>query len=243
MLANNEIGVIQPVAEIAAICRDRGVPVHCDATQGVGKLAVDVAVLSVDLLSFSAHKLYGPKGVGALYVRRGSERMRLEPLFDGGGQEHGLRSGTLNVPGIVGFAKAVEVCREELAREAERLAGLRGRLWQGLCDGVDDIVLNGPTLEIPGLRLPGNLNVGFRGVDGEALLARLLRIACSSGSACTSADPQPSHVLRAIGLDDALTRASLRFGIGRFNTESDIDVAIDCVADSVRNLRIATVGR
>ncbi len=237
MLANNEIGAIQPLAEIAAICRERGVPLHCDATQAVGKIPVNVDQLGVDLMSFSAHKLYGPKGIGALYVRRRRPSLKLEPQIDGGGQEHGLRSGTLNVPGIAGFAKAVEIAVAELPTEMSRLAGLRSRLYGGLSDRLSDITLNGPSLDLPGCRLPGSLNLSFAYVDGEALLLNMRDLAVSSGSACTSANPEPSHVLRALGIDDDLVRASLRFGLGRFNTAEDVEFAIETVADTVNRLR------
>ncbi len=242
MLANNEIGVIQPLAEIGKLCQQRGVLLHCDATQAVGKLAVDVRELQVDFMSFSAHKLYGPKGVGALYVRRRRPRVRLEPQIDGGGQEFGLRSGTLNTPGIVGFAQAVRLSDELREEEAQRLAALRDRLFSGLTSSLDGVTLNGPALagpalDGPSLRLPGNLNVSFAGVDGEALMMGLKEIAVSSGSACTTANPEPSHVLRALGLSDELTRASLRFGLGRFNTTDDIDLAIEVVVREVRRLR------
>ena len=262
MLANNEIGVVQSIFEIAQICRDRGVALHCDATQAVGRIPVDVQELGVDLMSFSGHKIYGPKGVGALYVRRSGGAVRLEPLIDGGGQEHGLRSGTLNVPGIVGFAKALELCLAEMASETPKVLELRQRLWEGLKRDVPDVVLNGSTwestagqassgtqtgrLESRGLRpeegspftrLPGNLNCAFPFVNGEALMMSMKTIAVSSGSACTSANPEPSHVLRALGLNDDLTRASLRFGIGRFNTEEEIDYTIATVAENVHRLR------
>lgn len=237
MYANNEIGVIQPIAEIAHVCHDRGVLFHCDATQAVGKLPVDVNSLGADLLSFTAHKLYGPKGIGALYVRRSPPPVKLQPLIDGGGQEGGLRSGTLNVPGIVGFARALELCQETMADESVRLGALRDRLYRGLCDAVSGVSLNGPVLDQPGLRLPGNLNCSFAQVDGEALMMAVKTIAVSSGSACTSANPEPSHVLRALGFTDDRTRASLRFGLGRFNTASDIDRAIDAVAGAVVKLR------
>lgn len=250
MLANNEIGVIQPIAEIAAICRSRGVPLHCDATQAVGKIPVDVRQLDVDLMSFSGHKIYGPKGIGALYVRRAGGGVRLVPLIDGGGQEHGLRSGTLNVPGIVGFAKALELCQAEMPTEIPRLGGLRQRLWDGLKQAVPDVVLNGPEWTVasgrrqpPGdalgelTRLPSNLNCSFPFVNGEALMMSMKTIAVSSGSACTSANPEPSHVLLALGLGEDLTRASLRFGLGRFNTEEEIDYAIAAVAENVHHLR------
>lgn len=237
MLANNEIGVVQPLREIAAICRQRGVWLHTDATQAVGKFHVNVDELQVDLLSFSGHKIYGPKGIGALYVRRRSPNVRLEPLLDGGGQEGGLRSGTLNVPGIVGMASAVQLCLAEMAAETTRLRELRDRLYRGLTATISGVTLNGPGLEAPDLRLPGNLNCSFGDVDGEALMMSMRDVAVSSGSACTSTNPEPSHVLRAIGLGDDRTRASLRFGIGRFNTQDEIDFAVQAVADAVRRLR------
>ena len=237
MLANNEIGVIQPLSEIAAICRDRGVPLHSDATQAVGRIPVDVQQLDVDLMSFSGHKIYGPKGVGALFVRRRPVPVRLESQIDGGGQEHGLRSGTLNVPGIVGLAAAVTLCQDGLEAESTRLGQLRDRLFQGLCAQIDDVQLNGPHLADPQLRLSGNLNCSFAGVDGEALMMSMREVAVSSGSACTSANPEPSHVLRALGLNDDMTRASLRFGVGRFNTAEEIDFAVRAVRDAVERLR------
>jgi cysteine desulfurase len=236
MLANNEIGVIQQLAEIGLLCRHHGVLLHCDATQAVGKVAVDVNDLHVDLMSFSAHKIYGPKGIGALYVRR-DPAVRLASQIDGGGQEGGLRSGTLNVPGIVGFARALELCNAESPTESSRLAGLRDRLFAGLVRDLDGVTLNGPALDLPGLRLPGNLNVSFLYVDGEALMMSMQMLAVSSGSACTSANPEPSHVLRALGMNDDLTRASLRFGLGRFSTDADVEFAIGAVTESVRSLR------
>ncbi|PHS09987.1 MAG: IscS subfamily cysteine desulfurase [Blastopirellula sp.] len=237
MLANNEIGVIQPLAEIGEICKRHGVLLHCDATQAVGKIPVDVEQLQVDLMSFSAHKMYGPKGVGALYVRSKNPRVRLEPQTDGGGQERGVRSGTLNVPGIVGFAKALEICLEELPDETIRLAELRRKLFEGLSQEISGVGLNGPDLDLPGLRLPGNLNVSFNQVEGEALMMNVRQLAVSSGSACTSANPQPSHVLLALGLSEDETRSSLRFGIGRFNTEHEIQWAIEVVSSAVTRLR------
>ncbi len=237
MLANNEIGVLQPIAEIGAICRERGVLLHCDATQAVGRVAVDVEHLQVDLLSFSAHKIYGPKGVGALYVRRAGGRTRLEPQIDGGGQEGGLRSGTLNVPGIVGFGTALSIALNELPEEQRRIAELRQQLFDGLRREIPDAVLNGPTWDEAGRRLAGNLNMTFPFVDGEALMMSIKEVAVSSGSACTSANPEPSHVLQAIGLSEDATRASLRFGIGRFNTAEEIDYAVAAVAENVHRLR------
>ncbi len=236
MLANNEIGVIQPLAEIGAICHQRGILLHCDATQAVGKRPVDVNHLQVDLLSFSAHKLYGPKGVGGLYVRRSGPRVTLAPQIDGGGQEGGRRSGTLNPPGIIGLATALEIACAERDEENARLAQLRARLWQQLSQ-LPGVHLNGPALDHPELRLAGNLNVSFEGVDGEALMMGITDVAVSSGSACTTANPEPSHVLRALGLPDRLVRASLRFGLGRFNTADEIDAAAAHVIEVVQRLR------
>jgi cysteine desulfurase len=238
MLANNEIGAIHPLTKIGAICRKRGVPLHCDATQAVGKIPVNVDNLQVDLISFSAHKIYGPKGIGALFIRRRAPIVRLEPQIYGGGQENGVRSGTANVPGIVGFAKALEICVEEIPREQPRLAALRNRLFTGITERLSDIGLNGPALDQPSLRLAGNLNLSFGYVEGEALLLDMQsRLAVSSGSACTSANPQPSHVLRALGLPDDQVRSSLRFGLGRFNTAEEVETTIDVVTDSVTRLR------
>ena len=238
MLANNEIGTLQPLAEIGRLCKQRGVLLHTDATQAVGKIPVDVEQLQVDLLSFTAHKLYGPKGVGALYVRRRAPHVRLEPQIDGGGQQGGLRSGTLPVPLIVGFAHAVELCLAEMPTEAQRLRDLRQQLYTGICQSISGVSLNGPTLETPELRLDGNLNLSFSGVDGEALMMKMRTIAVSSGSACTSTNPEPSHVLRALGIGDDLTRSSLRFGLGRFNTPADIAHAIRAVSAAVSELRM-----
>ncbi len=257
MLANNEIGVIQSLAEIGAICKRRNVLLHTDATQAVGKIPVDVSQLQVDLMSFTGHKLYGPKGIGALYVRRRSPSVRLVAQIDGGGQEMGIRSGTLNVPGIVGFAKAISICVENMTAETERLALLAQTLYDGLADQVPDICLNGPPLsglsyggaasedgvlgahrsEAGQRRLVGNVNVQFAGVDGEALMLSMRNLAVSSGSACTSANPAPSHVLRSLGLSDDETRSSLRFGLGRFNTANDVSFAITTVAEAVTRLR------
>jgi cysteine desulfurase len=237
MMANNEIGAIQPIAEIGRVCKQRGVHFHCDATQAVGKLPVDVEKLGVDLLSLSAHKIYGPKGVGALYVRRRNPIVRLEPQIFGGGQERGFRSGTLNVPGIVGLGRAIEMANVEMPAEGLRLTALRRRLFDGLAAAIDDISLNGPALDPPDLRLSGNLNLAFPFVQGEALLLEIKDLAVSSGAACTSANPEPSHVLRALGLDEDSTKASLRFGLGRFNTEEEVDFAIEQVAAAVVKLR------
>lgn len=233
MLGNNEIGVVQPVAGIAALAHACGALVHTDAVQAPGRIAVDVRELDVDFASFSAHKVYGPKGVGALYVKKGVES-RLRAPMRGGGQERGLRGGTLNVPAIVGFGAACDIAREELAGESARLAALADRLWQRLRDQADGVALNGA----PTPRLPGNLNVTFDGVDGEALLLGLTEVAVSSGAACTSAGP--SHVLRAIGLDTTSALASLRFGLGRSTTEADVDDAVTHVAAVVAHLRKTT---
>jgi cysteine desulfurase len=247
MAANNEIGVVQPIREIGEICRARKVPLHCDATQAVGKMPLDVERWNVDLMSFTAHKIYGPKGIGALYVRRRAPAVRLTPQIDGGGQEFGFRSGTLNVPGIVGFARALELCLAELPGERKRLAELRSRLLASITGRLEGVSLNGPSVDGPtvegptvddeALRLPGNLNLSFAYVDGEALMMSMKSVAVSSGSACTSADPLPSHVLRALGLSEDQTRASLRFGLGRGTTAAEIDRAADLVVEAVRTLR------
>jgi cysteine desulfurase len=245
MLANNEIGVIQPIAEIAAVCKVRGVLLHCDATQAVGKIPVDVRSLDVDLMSFTAHKIYGPKGIGALYVRRHDPIVRLDPQITGGGQQEGRRSGTLNVPGIVGFARALQLCLDGLSKEMQRVATLRNTLAASLFNHLENLQLCGPSLSetsangLP-LRLPGNLNVSFGDVDGEALLLAMGNLAVSSGAACTSTDPEPSHVLRAIGFSDDEARSSLRFGLGRFNDPADVDFAVERVVDAVRKLRKLT---
>jgi cysteine desulfurase len=233
MTANNEIGVLQPVAEIGAICRERGVVFHTDAAQAVGKIPLALRELPVDLVSFCAHKFYGPKGIGALYVRSGSPRVRLEPLLHGGGHERGLRSGTLAVPLVVGLARALEIAVAERDAESARLAALRDRLWARLREGLDGVRRNGH----PDRCLPGNLNLSFAGVDGAAVLAGLRDVAVSSGSACASARPEPSHVLKALGLPDDLVRASLRFGLGRWNTGEEIDWAAERVIEEVRALR------
>ncbi len=230
MAANSEIGVLQPLAEIAALCRERGVLLHSDAAQAIGKLPLSVDALGVDLLSFCAHKLYGPKGVGALYLRRRQPRTRLLPLLHGGGQERGLRPGTLPVPLIVGFSRAVELCLEELPAEAPRLCELRNRLLAGLRSRLDGIELNGHPLQ----RLPGNLNLSFAGVRSDALLARLHDVACSSGSACASGKSEPSHVLLALGYGEERARSALRFGLGRGTREQDVDFALERVALAVR---------
>jgi cysteine desulfurase len=245
-LANNEIGVIQPLEQIAAICKARDVLLHCDATQAVGKIRVDVNRLGVDLMSFTAHKMYGPKGIGALYVRRRDPIVRLDPQITGGGQQEGRRSGTLNVPGIVGFATALKLCIDELSSEYVRLAQLRNALAAGLLNDLDDVRVCGPQFDLrmfdpnPPLRLPNNLNLTFGNVDGEALLLAMQNLAISSGAACTSTDGGPSHVLLALGHSESDARSSLRFGLGRFNTDSDIEFAIDRVTSAVKDLRKLT---
>src|SRR5213078_4730007 len=246
MFANNEIGTINPIGEIGKVTREKGVLFHTDATQGVGKLPLDVEAMNIDLLSMSAHKMYGPKGIGALYVRAKGPRVRLTPVIDGGGHERGFRSGTLNVPGIVGFGKACELCREGMADEAQRILGLRERLREGLFSQLDEIFLNGHPVH----RLPGNLNVSFAYVEGESLLMGLNGsthpiavaeseppIAVSSGSACTSATLEPSYVLKALGVGDDLAHTSIRFGLGRFNTAEEVDYVTNRVVHEVRRLR------
>ena len=256
MLANNEVGTINPLSEIGRICRERGVLLHCDAVQAVGKIPVDLQQLPVDLLSLSAHKFHGPKGVGALVVRRDGPRIPLEPLVDGGGHEQHLRSGTLPVPLVVGFGAACELANYAVPRPlgsgpdgisrnwplpdgrgtdgVRQIAVLRDRLWQRLQSELEGLSLNGPPLAE---RLPNNLNFSVAGVDGEALMSSLKEIAVSSGSACSTAEPEPSHVLRAMGVSDSLSRASLRFGLSRYTTEAEIDVAVAEVVNAVRKLQ------
>jgi cysteine desulfurase len=233
MAANNEIGTINPIAAIGRLCRARAILFHTDASQAVSMIPLDVGADAIDLLSFSGHKIYGPKGVGALYVRRRDPQVRLTPLFDGGGHERGSRSGTIAVPLVVGLGAAADLAMREREAEAGRLRELRDRLHAGIATGLTAIKLNGH----PTLRLPGNLNLSFAGVDGEALMMSIRGIAVSSGAACTSANPEPSHVLRALGLDEGLARASLRFGLGRFTTLDEIDFAIDTVVGAVTRLR------
>lgn len=233
MLANNETGTIAPLAEIGALCRQKGVFVHTDATQAVGKIPVFVDDLNVDLLSLSAHKLYGPKGIGALYVRRKGPRVRLAPLIDGGGHERGLRSGTPAVANLVGLGSACEIAGASLADEAPRIAALRDRLESAILGQVSDVYRNGD----PVRRLPGTSNLSFLGVEGEALLIRMKDIAVSSGSACSSANPEPSYVLKALGRSDDLAHASLRFSFGRFNTQEEVDYASEHVRQAVHELR------
>lgn len=230
--ASNEVGTINPIGEIGRLCHARGIVFHSDATQAVGKIPLDVVENSIDLLSLSAHKMYGPKGIGALYVRR-DPRVRLMPLFDGGGHERGMRSGTVAVPLVVGLGRAAEIAARERPEEAPRIEALRDRLHAGIADRVEAIRLNGH----PTRRLPGNLNLSFSYVDGEALMMAMRDVAVSSGAACTSADPEPSHVLLAIGLDEEMARASLRFGVGRYNSGDEIDFTIGAVAEAVDRLR------
>ena len=233
MAANNEIGTIQPVTEIGRIAKEKGILFHCDATQAVGKIPIDAEKMGIDLLSLTAHKMYGPKGVGALYVRSSKPRVKITPLIDGGGHERGMRSGTLNVPGIVGLGKACELSQIEMSAEGERLTALRERLKRALLDQLEDVYINGDALK----RLPGNLNMSFAYIEGESLMMALKEIAVSTGSACTSASLEPSYVLKAIGLEDSLAHASIRFGIGRFNTEDEIEYTIKRVVEEVSRLR------
>jgi len=233
MAANNEIGVLQPLADIGRLCRARGVLLHTDAVQALGKVPFDVEAMHVDLASVTAHKIYGPKGVGALYVRRQKPRVHLLPIADGGGHERGLRPGTLNVPGIVGLGAAAELAAAEAAEEAPRLARLRGRLLDALQAGIDGLRVNGSMTE----RLPNNLHVSLDRVDGEALMTRLTDLAVSSGSACASGRGEPSHVLKALGAADQRTAASVRFGLGRWTTDDEVDFAARRVTEEATRLR------
>ena len=233
MLANNEIGTIHPIAEIARIAKEKGILLHCDATQGVGKIPVDVETLKVDLMSFTAHKIYGPKGVGALYVRKKGPRVRLVPQIDGGGHERGMRSGTLPVPLVVGFGKACELCEQEMPTESKRISALRDRLQAQIMGSLDECYLNGH----PTQRLPHNLNISFAYVEGEALLMGVKEIALSSGSACTSATLEPSYVLRALGVGSDLAHSSIRFGLGRFTTAEEVDYTAKRMVEAVKRLR------
>jgi len=232
MLANNEIGCVNPIEELGAVVKERGAIFHVDAVQGVGKIPFDVNAARVDLASLSAHKMYGPKGIGALYVRR-KPRVRITAQIDGGGHERGMRSGTLNVPSIVGFGKAAELSRTEMAGEAKRLFELRERLRTGIQSRVSDTYVNGSMEH----RLPGNLNISFAYVEGEGMLMGLKDVAVSSGSACTSASLEPSYVLRAVGVEEEMAHTSIRFGLGRFNTEEEVDYVIDLVVGKVNKLR------
>jgi len=233
MTANNEIGVLQPIDRISELTRSRGILFHTDAAQAAGKVPIDVKKLGVDLMSLTAHKMCGPKGVGALYIRRTRPRVEVSPIIEGGGHEQGLRSGTLNVPGIVGFGTAAELSRLEMKQDTVRIRRLRDRLYSGLLGRINGVKVNGSLAE----RLPHNLNVSFDGLEGESLLVGLDDIAVSSGAACTSATLEPSHVLRALGVNDHLARASLRFGLGRTTTEAEIDYTIEKVSSLVARLR------
>ena len=233
MAANNEIGTVQPIREIGQLAKEKGVVYHCDATQGVGKIPMSVEEMGIDLLSLSGHKIYGPKGVGALYVRSKRPKVRVSPIIDGGGHERGMRSGTLNVPGIVGLGKACQISMHELTREAARLTELRARLKDGIFGQLDEVYVNGHPTE----RLPGNLNVSFAHMEGESLMMALKEIAVSSGSACTSAALEPSYVLRALGIPEELAHTAIRFGLGRFNTEEEVDYAVRRVVEEVTRLR------
>ena len=233
MAANNEIGVLQPIAEIGRLCHEKNVLFHCDAVQAVGKIPVNVIADNIDLMSISAHKIYGPKGVGALYVRRRDPRVQIAAQIDGGGHERGMRSGTLNVPGIVGLGKACEIAGQELSEEAKRLTGLRDRLKNKLEAALDYVHVNGSWEH----RLAGNLNMSFLYVEGESLLMGINDVAVSSGSACTSATLEPSYVLKALGLGDDVAHSSIRFGLGRFNTQAEVDYVAAKVIDVVKKLR------
>jgi len=233
MAANNEIGVIQPVEEIGKICRERGVLFHTDAVQMIGKVPFDVNKLNVDIASITGHKIYGPKGVGALYVRRKNPRVQLSAIIDGGGHERGMRSGTLNVPSIVGLGKACEICMQEMDSEGKRLGALRDRLKDRIMSRLDETYVNGSWEH----RLPHNLNISFAYVEGESLLMGINDVAVSSGSACTSATLEPSYVLKALGTGDDLAHSSIRFGLGRFNTEAEVDYVADKLVDVVTRLR------
>ena len=233
MWANNEIGTIHPIAEIGKIAKEKGIVFHTDAVQAIGKVPVDFEKAGVDLASITAHKIYGPKGIGAIYVRSKGPRVRISPQMDGGGHERGMRSGTLNVPGIVGLGAACEIAGKEMPEEAQKLIQLRSQLQAGLFERLDEIYVNGHPTE----RLPGNLNVSFAYVEGESLLMGINDIAVSSGSACTSATLEPSYVIRALGIDDELAHSSIRFGLGRFNTLEEVDYVTDRVSKEVKRLR------
>jgi cysteine desulfurase len=233
MFANNEIGTINPIKEIGKIAKEKGILFHCDATQGVGKVPIDVQDLGIDLMSFSAHKIYGPKGVGALYVRKKNPRVRIAAQMDGGGHERGMRSGTLPVPLIVGFGRACELCEQEMAADAARLSVMRDRLHANITSALEEVYLNGH----PTQRLPHNLNISFAYVEGESLLMGCKEIALSSGSACTSATLEPSYVLRALGVGAELAHSSIRFGLGRFTLDEEVDYAGKRIIEVVTKLR------
>jgi cysteine desulfurase len=233
MYANNEIGTIHPVGEIGRLAKEKGITFHCDAVQAVGKIPVDVERDGIDLLSLSAHKIYGPKGIGAIYVRSKGPRVRITAQMDGGGHERGMRSGTLNVTGIVGLGRACEIAKAEMLDEGRQLTELRNKLQAGIFERLDEVFLNGHPTE----RLPGNLNLSFAYVEGESLLMGISDVAVSSGSACTSATLEPSYVIRALGTDEELAHSSIRFGLGRFNTDEEVDFVTDRVCSEVKRLR------
>ena len=233
MHGNNEIGTLQPIAEIGRLCKERGALFHSDCCQTFGKVPIDVREMGIDLLTCSAHKIHGPKGVGAMYVQRKRPRVRCEPVLHGGGHERGMRSGTLNVPGIVGLGRAAELCREYMDSEPARMASLRDRLRDGIMSRLEEVYLNGHATK----RTPSNLNLSFSYVEGESLMMGMSEVAVSSGSACTSASLEPSYVLKALGVGDDLAHSSIRFSLGRFNTEDEIDYVIDKVVATVRKLR------
>ncbi len=233
MMANNEIGTIQPIAEIGKIAKNSGIFFHTDATQAVGKIPVDVQAMGIDLLSLSAHKMYGPKGIGALYVRKKNPKVRLTPLFDGGGHERGFRSGTLNVPGIVGFGKACEICEQEMPDESAQLEKMREKLKAILFNGLSDIILNGH----PTKRLPNNINISLKHIEGEALMMDMPEIALSSGSACTTGSLEPSYVLKALGISNEMAYGAIRIGLGLFNTEEEVEYVGERIIASVKKLR------
>ncbi len=233
MAANNEIGVIHPIREIGRIAKEKGILFHSDATQAVGKIPINVREMGIDLLSLTAHKMYGPKGAGALYVRASKPGVKLTPTIHGGGHERGMRSGTLNVPGIAGLGMACAIAQKEMTAESERLLAMRERLRNGILTRLDEVYINGHATE----RLPGNMNMSFAYVEGESLLMALKEIAVSTGSACTSASLEPSYVLRAMGIPDELAHTSIRFGLGRFNTEEEVDFAVRRVVEEVQRLR------
>ncbi len=233
MFANNEIGTVQPIEEIGKLCHEKGVLFHTDATQGLSTLPFDVQKMNIDLASFSAHKIYGPKGIGALYVRKKNPRVKLTPIIDGGGHERGMRSGTLNVPGIVGFGAAAELARLEREKDYQHEKFLRDKLKDGIFNNLDEVYLNGH----PEKRLPNNLNVSFAYVEGESFIMGLKDVAVSSGSACTSASLEPSYVLKALNVGDDLAHSSIRFGLGRFNTEEEVDYVVDQIIKVVKKLR------
>jgi cysteine desulfurase len=233
MAVNNEIGVINPIGEIGKLCRERKILFHTDGTQGFGKIPIDVNEMCIDLMSFTAHKIYGPKGVGANYVRRRKPRVRISPIIDGGGHERGMRSGTLNVSGIVGFGKSAELCQEEMEGEAVRLTNLREKFKSTLFESLDEVYVNGHETK----RIPGNLNVSFPYVEGESLIMGLKDVAVSSGSACTSASLEPSYVLKAMGRGDELAHSSIRYGLGRYTTEEEVDFVAEKTVEIVNRMR------